>query len=78
MVALLAAGVVYVARPDTAFGGALPLLKIVSPSSIPSSRHMTLTAIYSRCVKKRCAFGAAAVLTADAKIMAETKCVREG
>ena len=71
MAALIAAAVVYVARPDTASGGALPPLKIVSPSSIPSSPHMTLTALYSRYGKKRCAFGAAAVLTADAKIMAD-------
>ena len=71
MAALLAAAVVYVARPDIASGGALPPLKIVSPSSIPSSPHMTLTALYSRHGKKRCAFGAAAVLTADAKIIAD-------
>ena len=40
----------------------LPPLKIVSPFSTPSSSHMTLTALYSRHGKKRCAFGAAAVL----------------
>ena len=66
----LAAAVVYVARPDTSSGDALPPLKI-SPSSIPSSPHMTLTALYLRHGKKRCAFGAAAVLTADAKIIAD-------
>ena len=71
MAALLAAAVVYVARPDTASDGALHPLKIVSSSSIPSSPHMTLTALYSNYGKKRCAFGAAAVLTADAKIMAD-------
>ena len=71
MAALIATAVVYVARPDTASGGALPPFKIVSPSSIPSSPHMTLTALYSRYRKKICAFGAAAVLTADAKIMAD-------
>ena len=71
MAALLAAAVVYVARPDTASDGALHPLKIVSSSSIPSSPQMTLTALYSNYGKKRCAFGAAAVLTADAKIMAD-------
>ena len=48
-----------------------PFKKIVSPSSIPSSPHMTLTALYSRHGNKRCAFGAAAVLTADARIIAD-------
>ena len=32
---------------------------------------MTLTALYSRHGKKRCAVGAAAVQTADAKVMAD-------
>ena len=52
----------------------MPPLKIVSPSSIPRSPHMNLTALYSRHGKKRCAFGAAAVLTASAKIIADEMC----
>ena len=63
--------VYYVARPDTASGGALPPLKIVFPFSIPSSPHMTLTTLYSRHEKKRCAVGAAVVLTVDTKAMSD-------
>ena len=38
----IAAAVVYVARPDIASDGALPLLKIVSPSSTPNSERTIL------------------------------------
>ena len=54
----LAAAVVYVARPGTASGGALLPLKILSPSSIPNSPHLALTALYSSHGQKRCAVSA--------------------
>ena len=49
----------------------MPPLKIVSPSSIPSSPHMTLTALYSRHGKKKYVGGVAAVRTAGTKVMAD-------
>ena len=42
-----------------------------STFSIPSSPHMTLTALCSRHGKKRCAVGATADPTADTKVMAD-------